>query len=148
MSDTLGAILLGNNLAGKEIVRAGSGRRSLSSRKKRKRNCKRWLWKRMGFSMSSHPLKNFEIQKYYQNEPTFNGVFQEIIYLKKLKDGAYVKNFHEYIDLGAHWIPLFCNRCEIVYFDSFGVEHIPEESKEFVGNKHTIANTFRVQANN
>ena len=33
--------------------------------------------------MSPHPLSNFEIQKYYQNEPKFNGVFlQEIIYLK------------------------------------------------------------------
>ena len=33
---------------------------------------------------------------------------------------------------------------EIVYFDSFGVEHIPEEIIEFIGNK----NIFRVQANN
>ena len=37
---------------------------------------------------------------------------------------------------------------EIVYFDSFGVEHVPEEIKEFVGNKNIIANIFRVQANN
>ena len=25
---------------------------------------------------------------------------------------------------------------EIVYFDSFGVDHIPEEIKEFIGNKY------------
>ena len=25
--------------------------------------------------MSPHPLANFEIQKYYQNEPRFNGVY-------------------------------------------------------------------------
>ena len=42
---------------------------------------------------------------------------------------------------------MFCNRNEIVYFDSFGVEHVPEEIKEFVGNKNTRANIFRVQAN-
>ena len=36
----------------------------------------------------------------------------------------------------------------IVYFDSFGVEHIPEEIKEFIGNKNIKANIFRVQANN
>ena len=41
-----------------------------------------------------------------------------------------------------------CNRNKIVYFDSFGVEHVPEEIKEFVGNKNIIANIFRVQANN
>ena len=33
--------------------------------------------------MPPHPLTNFEIQKYYKNEPRFNGVFKEIIYLKK-----------------------------------------------------------------
>ena len=32
--------------------------------------------------MPPHLLTNFEIQKYYQNKPRFNGVFQEIIYLK------------------------------------------------------------------
>ena len=42
----------------------------------------------------------------------------------------------------------FCNRSEIVYFDSFGVEHVPEEIKEFVGNKNIIAYIFWVQANN
>ena len=29
----------------------------------------------MGFLKMSHPLKNFEIQRYYENEPRFNGVF-------------------------------------------------------------------------
>ena len=32
--------------------------------------------------MPRYPLTNFEIQKYYQNEPKFIGVFQEIIFLK------------------------------------------------------------------
>ena len=42
---------------------------------------------------------------------------------------------------------LFCIRSEIVNFDSFGVEHVPEEIKEFIGNKNIIANIFRVQSN-
>ena len=42
---------------------------------------------------------------------------------------------------------LFCKRNEIVYFDSFGVEHVPEEIKEFIGNKNIKAKIFRVQAN-
>ena len=49
---TLGASLLGNMLAGKEIVRAGSGNkkgkrivRAGYGKKKRKRNCKSCLWK-------------------------------------------------------------------------------------------------------
>ena len=43
---------------------------------------------------------------------------------------------------------MFCKKNEIVYFYSFGVEPIPEEIKEFIGNKNIKANIFRVQANN
>ena len=41
--------------------------------KKEKRTFKSWLWKSMRFLMPPHPLTNFETQKYYQNEPRFNG---------------------------------------------------------------------------
>ena len=54
----------------------------------------------------------------------------------------------EYAGVGTHWIALFCKISEIVYFDSFGVERIPEEIKEFIGNKNIKASIFRVQANN
>ena len=53
----------------------------------------------------------------------------------------------EYADVGTHWIALFCNRNEIVYFDSFGVEYIPEEIKKFIGNKNIKVNIFRLQEN-
>ena len=79
--------------------------------------------------MLFHHLTNFEIQRYYQNEPRFIGVFSRNNSLKTIKDGAYVINLNEYADIGAHWIALFCNRNEIVYFDSFGVEHVPEKIK-------------------
>ena len=102
----------------------------------------------MGFFMSPHPLTNLEMQGYYQNEPRFNGVSSRDKLPQKIKDGAYVINLDEYGDVGTHWIALFCNRSEIAYFDSFGVEHVPEEIKEFVGNKNIILNTFHVQANN
>ena len=81
----------------------------------------------MGFLMPPHPLTNFEIQKYYQNEPRFNGVYFRKNLPKKIKDGAYVINLDEYADVDTHWIALSCNRSEIVYFDSFSVEHVPEE---------------------
>ena len=102
----------------------------------------------MGFLMPSLPLTNFEIQRYYENEQRFNGVFSRNNLPKKIKDGAYVINLDEYVDVDTQWISLFCNRSEIAYFDSFGVEHVPEEIKEFIGNKNIKANIFRVQANN
>ena len=92
--------------------------------------------------MPPHPLTNFEIQKYYQNESRFHGVFSRNNLSKKTKDGAYVINLDEYADVGTHWIALFCNRNEIIYFNTFDVERVPEEIKEFVANKNIKANIF------
>ena len=84
--------------------------------------------------MPPHPLKNFEIQKYYKNEPRFNGVFSrnnlpEYNSIEKIKDGACIINLEEYADVGTHWIALFFLKNEIASFDNFGVEHISEEIK-------------------
>ena len=99
----------------------------------------------MGFLMPPYSLTNFELEKYYQNEPRFNGLPNNLP--KKIKDETYLINLDEYADLGMHWIALSCNRNEIVYFISFDVEHVSEEIKELSGIK-TIANIFRVQASN
>ena len=42
----------------------------------------------------------------------------------------------------------FVKKKEIFYFDSFGIEHIPEEIKKLIGNRNIKANIYRVQANN
>ena len=57
-------------------------------------------------------------------------------------------NLDQYADVVTHWIALFYNRSEIVYFNSFGFGHVPEEIKEFIENKNIIAKIFRAQANN
>ena len=95
--------------------------------------------------MPPHPLTNFEIQKYYQNEPRFNGAYS-LDNLTKIKDGAYIINLDEYSDTGTHWVALDVNNNNVTYSDSFGVKHIPKEIKEFVKNKNIIANILRVQA--
>ena len=92
--------------------------------------------------MSPHPLINFEIKKYYQNDPRFNGVFSRNNLPKKIKDAEYVINLDQYAYVGTHWVALFCNRNKIVYLDSFGVEHIPKEIKKFIGNKNIKVNIF------
>ena len=102
----------------------------------------------MGFLMLLHPLANLEIQKYYQNEPRFNGIYSRGNLPNKTKERTYIINLDEYTDVGTHWISLFSNRSEIVYFGSLGVEHVPEEIKEFIANRNIKVNIFRVQANN
>ena len=63
--------------------------------------------------MKPHPLTNFEIQKYYENEPRFNGFYSRDNLPKKIKDGAYVINLDEYADVGTHWISLFCKKMKL-----------------------------------
>ena len=82
-------------------------------------------------------------KKYYQNEPKFNGVSSRVN-LPKIKDGAYIINLDEYSDIGTHWVALHVNNNNVTYFDSFGVEHIPKEIKEFVKNKNIKTNIFRM----
>ena len=49
----------------------------------------------MRFLMLPHPLTNFELENYYQNEPRFNGAFSRNNLPKKRKNGAYVINLDE-----------------------------------------------------
>ena len=46
-------------------------------------------------------MTNFEIQKYYQNEPRINGVSSRNNLPTEFKDVAYVINLDEYADVGA-----------------------------------------------
>ena len=140
LSGTLGASLLGNILAGKGKNRAGEGivRAGYGNNKKVKKQQK-------GFLMSPHPLTNFDVQKYYQNESRLNGVYSRDN-LPKIKDGAYVINLDEYSDIGTHWVALYVHNNNVTYFDSFGVEHIPKEIRTFIGNKNIKTNIFRIQA--
>ena len=49
-----------------------------------------------------------EIQKYYQNEPKFNGVYSRDN-LPRIKDGTYVVNLDGYSDIGTRWVALYAN---------------------------------------
>ena len=103
------------------------------------------------FLMAPHPLTNFEIQKYYQNEPRFNGVYSGNNLHSKIKDGAYVANLDEHSDIGTHWIDLHALNNNVTYLDSFVVAHIPKEIKKFSNNKNPKGSMikkyiFRIQA--
>ena len=84
--------------------------------------------------MPLDPFTKFEIQKYHQYEPKFNGVYSRNN-SPKIKDGAYVINLGEYESIGTHWIALYANgnnrraSYDAIYFDSFGVGHIQKKLK-------------------
>ena len=83
-----------------------------------------------------HPLTNIEISEYYASESRFNGVYSRNN-VPKIKKGAYVINSDEYENTGMHWIALFVKTNEVIYFDRFGIEHIPKEINKFIGNEQS-----------
>ena len=133
---TLGASLLGNLLTGKGIMRAGDGIVRPGSGSK----------KNLNSLLLFHPLTNIEINEYYKNELRFNGVYSRNNLPNKIKKGAYIINLDEFENTGTHWVSLFVKTNEVIYFDSFGVEHIPKEINKFIGNKNIKSNLFRLQA--
>ena len=140
---TLTASLLGNLLTGKGTIRAGYGNKQGEGTIK------------AGYGSSikkalipPHPLTNFEIKDYYENAPRFNGVYSRDNLPKVIKNGTYVINLAEYTDVDTHWIALYVKNNDVIYFDSFGVEHVAKEIKRFIGNKNTKTNIFRVQVDN
>ena len=60
--------------------------------------------------------------------------------------GAHVLNLHEYADVDTHWFGLYAESNEVIYFDSFGVEHVPNEIKRLTGHKNTKTNMSKIQA--
>ena len=98
-------------------------------------------------TLPAHPLTNFEIQEYYQNEPRFNGAFsRDHLPNNTIKNCAYVINLDEYYDIGTHWLALYVHNKIVTYFDSFEVEHIPKEIMKFINRKKIITNIYRIQA--
>ena len=111
--------------------------------------------KKLNLLLPFHPLTDIEISEYYKNKPRFNGVYSRNNLPNKIKKGAYVINLDESENTGTHWIALFVKPKYTVYFDSFGIEHIPKEINKFirskelgsaVGNSDIKSNIFSIQA--
>lgn len=105
---TLGASLLGILSSDKNVHRPGYGL------------C--WPWSnRTKILMAFRPLKNYEIQKYYQKEPRFKGVYSINNY------GAHVINVINldfYTKVETHWAACYLDSDISIYFHSFGIEHV------------------------
>ena len=94
-----------------------------------------------------HPLTNFEIIFYFNDEPKFNRVYFRNNLPETIKNGAYIINLDENAEIGTHWIALFVKNNKVTYFDSFSVEYISKEVKKFIcQNKNIKSNIFRIQA--
>ena len=44
----------------------------------------------------------------------------------------------------THCIALHVNTKNVTYFDSFGVEHIPNKIRKFIEKKNIITNIYRI----
>ena len=96
--------------------------------------------------MPPHPLTSLKIQRYYQNESRFNGVYSRDNIPDEIKVETYITSLDEYADIGTHWIALYMNGNVVTYFDSFEVEHIPKEIKKLITGSTITTNIVRIQA--
>ena len=119
---TVGASLLGNTFTGKGIngvakrfIRAGYGSKTRTFNRT--------------FNTTSYLiLKYRSITKMNLDLMEF---VLEIIYQTKWRmGGTYVINLDDYSDIGTHWTVLYAFNKNVIYFYSFGVEHIPKEIKK------------------
>ena len=53
---------------------------------------------------------------------------------------AYIIILNEFKSIGTHWIAFYVNGNNVIYFDGFGIEHIPKAIKELIKTK--IKNVF------
>ena len=64
-----------------------------------------------------------------------------------------MKGLDECQSIGTDWVALYANAENVTDFDSFGVKHIPKESRNknnekifyFIGNKNNVANIYGMQ---
>ena len=98
--------------------------------------------------MPPHSLANFEIQKYYQNEPRFSGVYSRHNLLDEIKDGEYVKILGEYCDIETHLTALYALNNDVTCFHSFCVEHVPKEIEKFIDKSIVVTNISKIHAYN
>ena len=75
------------------------------------------------------------MEEYNKNEPRFNGVYSRGNLPKTIKCEAPVIDLDKYADVGTHWIAWYVKNNEVIYFDSFGVEHVPKEIKNLLDIK-------------
>ena len=69
---------------------------------------------------------------------------QEIIYLKQ-RVGAYIINLEKNESLESHWVALYVNAENLLYFTRFRVKHIGKKITILIGNKNINANTYKMQ---
>ena len=42
---------------------------------------------------------------------------------------GHIINSNDYKSVGTHWSALYVNDNNVIYFDNFGIDHIPKEIK-------------------
>ena len=68
--------------------------------------------------MSLHRLTNFEIKRYYQNQP-----------ILKIKNGAYIITHHESTSIGSHCVALQMDDNNVTNIDNLRVKHVSRQTK-------------------
>ena len=89
-------------------------------------------------------MYNIELTKYFSYKPRFDDVFSNNNLLR-VKYGTYVKSIDDKKSNETHRVSLFIDKNTAVYFDSFGIEYIPQEILNKIKDKYVTQNILRIQ---
>ena len=67
--------------------------------------------------------------------------------MPRIKNGAYIINLDDKNSKETHWVSLFIDKNLAVYFDSFGIEYIPQEVLNKIRDNWITHNIFRTPDN-
>ena len=87
-----------------------------------------------------------QITNYFNCKPRFNDIFSRNN-LPRIKNGVYVINLDDKKSKGTYWVSLFIDGNRAAYFDSFGIEYIPQDVLSKTKDKSITHNIFTIQDN-
>ena len=93
-----------------------------------------------------YPISNFKINEILKNDKNYIGTFsKDNVPILKNNESAIV-NLADSNKTGTHWIAMKFMNNKLFYFDSYGIEFIPDIIKKQY--KKIITNIYRIQSNN
>ena len=92
-----------------------------------------------------YPISNFKINEILKNDKNYIGTFsKDNVPILKNNESTIV-NLADSNKMGTHWIAMKFINNKLFYFDSYGIEFIPDIIKKQY--KKIITNIYRIQSN-
>ena len=94
-----------------------------------------------------YPISNFKINEILKNNKNYIGTFSKDNVPILKNNQSTIVNLANSNDKGSHWIGMKYVDKKLFYFDSYGIQYIPDIVKNQYSNDKIITNIYRIQSN-